>query len=67
MGYRFYRHEEWQSKQIASIVNSVNEEKDAINYLAGNMNEIAVRESGSVYNKIANGLPVNILVVGDSI
>ena len=67
-GYRFYRHEKWQSKQLVSILNEVNEEKNAINNLSVTINEIfTIRESISAYTKIADGLPVYILVVGDSI
>ncbi len=67
-GYKFYKHERWQSIQLASIVNGVNDEKQKINDYEDAIKELQIDVSGSgAYSKIKHGLPVNILIVGDSI
>lgn len=71
VGYRFYRHEKWQSIQLSEVRNNTDMELNAITDLNRAVENIINQTEGThpenAYTKIANGQPVNILVVGDSI
>ncbi len=63
--HKFYTHEKWQSSQIAELSKQMNTLKSDNSVELPRV--IQDGDSQSFYQKLQAGLPVNIIIIGDSI
>ena len=63
--HKFYTHEKWQSSQIAELSKQMNTLKSDNSVELPRV--IQDEDSQSFYQKLQAGLPVNIIIIGDSI
>lgn len=63
--HKFYTHEKWQSSQIAELSKQMNTLKSDNSVELPQV--IQDGDSQSFYQKLQAGLPVNIIIIGDSI